>query len=77
MAEPTTVDPTEHTVEELLERLEDGERLLVRTEILGDPVEVTLRFDGETYYCDTPTVLHEHDAADGMVECLENYGCKR
>jgi hemin uptake protein HemP len=46
--------------DELLTALRDGERITVRTEFLGGDHEVTLRFDGETYYCDTPTTLHKH-----------------
>jgi len=48
--------------------------VVVRTEFLGSDHEVTLRWDGETYYCDTPTRLHKHDDAAEMRTCLENQG---
>ncbi|MWG34329.1 hypothetical protein [Halomarina oriensis] len=74
MSTPTTVEAGEHTTDELLDRLEAGERIVVSTTFLGDPHEVTLRFDGETYYCDTPTRLHKHTAADEMRQCMVNNG---
>ena len=42
-----------------------------------DSEELTLRFDGETYYCDTPTTLHKHDTPEGMMECMRHYGYVR
>jgi hypothetical protein len=46
----------------------------VNTEFLGSEHTVTLRLDGGTYYCDTPTRLHTHDSAEEMRECIENQG---
>jgi len=74
MSEPTVVDAGEYDSDELLSRLREGERLLVRADVLGSPEELTLRFDGQTYYCDTPTTLHKHDTEAEMVECMRNYG---
>jgi hypothetical protein len=67
-------DAGEYDVAELMERLEAGERVIVTTEFMGDEREVTLRYDGETFYCDTPTRLHRHESADEMRTCLENQG---
>ena len=36
--------------------------------------EVTLRHDGDVYYCDTPTTLHKHESSDEMRECLDEQG---
>ena len=69
--EPLRVSPGELTVDELLERLQAGQRVVVEREVLGGVHEVTLRFDGETYYCDTPTTLHRHGTAEAMRACLE------
>ncbi|MEF8808141.1 hypothetical protein [Natronomonas sp.] len=69
-----TVKSGEYTAEDLLERLRDGQRLVVQTEVLGNSEEMTLRYDGETYYCDTPTRLHKHDTAEEMRQCMEHYG---
>ncbi|WP_254839458.1 hypothetical protein [Natronomonas marina] len=77
MSGPTVVEAGEHDTEELLERLRQRERLVVRTDVLGSPEEMTLRFDGETYYCDTPTTLHKHDTPEEMAECMRHYGYVR
>lgn len=77
MSEPTVIEPGEYTVEELLAGLRDGERFVVLTEVLGSREELTLRFDGEIYYCDSPTVLHKHTSEADMRECVENLGFAR
>ena len=77
MSEPLVVDAGELGVEELLAAIEDGERVVVRTEFLGSEHQVTLRHDGETYYCDTPTRLHKHDSAEEMRTCLRKQGYGR
>jgi hemin uptake protein HemP len=74
MSDTLVVDAGEMTAEELLEALDGGRRIVVRTEFLGSTHEVTLRHDGETYYCDTPTRLHKHETADEMRTCLERQG---
>lgn len=77
MAEPLIVEAGEYGVEELLDALESGRRVVVRTEFLGNEHEVTLRRDGETYYCDTPTRLHTHESPEEMRECLTSQGYGR
>jgi len=77
MTEPSVVTAGERDVDELLALLESEGRVVVRTEFLGSDHEVTLRWDGETYYCDTPTRLHRHDDASEMRTCLENQGYGR
>lgn len=74
MDEPITVEAGTHTAEELLSRLESGERLVVRMDLLGSTEEITLRYDGSIYYCDTPTTLHEHRNAAEMASCMRNQG---
>ncbi|WP_248895842.1 hypothetical protein [Haloplanus halobius] len=69
-----TIDAGERTVEEILDALEAGQRVVVRTELFGGVHEVTLRHDGTTYYCDTPTTLHKHGSVDGMRTCIERMG---
>ena len=71
------VDAGELGVEELLEAIEAGERVVVRTEFLGSEHEVTLRHDGDIYYCDTPTRLHKHQSVEEMRTCLRNQGYGR
>ena len=67
-------DPGEYEADELLAMLRDGERVVVTTEFMGDERDVTLRYDGETFYCDTPTRLHRHDSPEEMRTCMEKQG---
>lgn len=61
-------------VDELLDALDSGRRVVVRTEFLGEEHEVTLRRDGDVFYCDTPTMLHKHESREAMRTCLEKQG---
>ena len=54
--------------------LEAGRRVIVSTTMLGAEHEVTLRYNGEIYYCDTPARLHKHESAAEMKQCLRNQG---
>jgi hypothetical protein len=74
MPTQTTIEAGEYSTEELIERLQEGERFVVKTEFLGSTHEVTLRWDGATYYCDTPTRLHKHDDVEEMRLCIEKNG---
>ncbi|WP_324755873.1 hypothetical protein [Haloarcula montana] len=71
--DPLVVEAGEYTVEELLDTLEDGRRVVVRMEFLGSAHEVTLRYD-DVWYCDTPTRLHKHESRAEMRTCLERQG---
>ena len=72
--DPLLIEAGELRVGELLSKIENGRRVVVRTEFLGSEHEVTLRHDGDTYYCDTPTRLHKHGSAEEMRTCLEKQG---
>mgnify|MGYP006277174165 FL=1 len=74
MPEPLVIEAGEITVEEMMATLESGRRVIVRTEFLGAEHEVTLRYSGEIYYCDTPARLHKHESAEAMQQCLRNQG---
>jgi len=74
MEDALVIDAGELSVEEILAALDEGRRVIVTTEFLGSRHEVTLRYDGEIYYCDTPTRLHKHDSPDGMRTCLRRQG---
>lgn len=69
-----TVDAGELDADDLMDRLKEGERVVVKTSFLGSEKRVTLRFDGETFYCDTPTTLHKHETEDDMRACIEEQG---
>jgi hemin uptake protein HemP len=77
MADPLHVEAGELTAGEIMDALRDGRRVVVRTEVLGGNHEVTLRHDGTTFYCDTPTTLHKHEADAAMRGCIEEMGYGR
>lgn len=72
MTELIRVTAGEPKSDEIIDYLESGTRVIIETDILGTTYEVTLRYDGAIYYCDTPTTLHKHETADGMRQCLRN-----
>lgn len=74
MTDPVFVEAGAMDTDELLETIKREERVIVRTEFVGSEHEVTLRWDGETFYCDTPTRLHKHDDENEMRTCIENQG---
>ena len=74
MSEPLVVEAGELGVEEIMATLEEGQRVVVRTEFLDSEHEVTLRYNGGTYYCETPARLHKHDSPAEMQSCLREQG---
>jgi hemin uptake protein HemP len=74
MPEPLRIDSGELSSDEILAALQEGRRIVVRTEMMGGTYEVTLRHDGTIFYCDTPTTLHKHDDEEGMRTCIANMG---
>ncbi|NHN43340.1 hypothetical protein G9C85_17120 [Halorubellus sp. JP-L1] len=75
--DPLRADAGELDVDEILAALADGRRVVIVTELLGSEHEVTLRRDGSTFYCDTPTTLHKHASEAEMRECIRNQGYAR
>jgi hypothetical protein len=77
MPEPLRVKSGELTAEEILDALREGRRVVVETEMLGGTHTVSLRHDGSTFYCDTPTTLHKHPDEEGMRTCIRKMGYAR
>ena len=77
MSETLHVEAGELTAGEIIDAIREGRRVVVRTEMLGGNHEVALRHDGSTFYCDTPTTLHKHEAEDEMRRCIERMGYGR
>jgi hypothetical protein len=77
MVEPLRADSGELSAEEILDALRKGRRVVIRTEMLGETHEVTLRHDGTTFYCDTPTTLHKHTEESEMRTCIDRMGYAR
>jgi hemin uptake protein HemP len=71
---PLHIESGELTAEEILSALREGRRVVVETTMLGGSHTVTLRHDGTTYYCDTPTTLHKHTSEDEMRTCIDRMG---
>lgn len=74
MADPLRIDAGERTADELIDTIQDGRWVVITTTSLGDEHEVTLRYDGSVYYCDTPTRLHRHESEREMRTCIRNMG---
>lgn len=74
MGDVLVVDAGEYSTDDLLAALERGQRVVVTTEFLGTEREVTLRYDDEAYYCDTPTRLHRHESREEMRACIDRHG---
>jgi hemin uptake protein HemP len=74
MPEPLRIKAGELTADEIIAALTEGRRVVVETEMLGGVHEVTLRHDGSTFYCDTPTTLHKHPDEEGMRMCIARMG---
>ena len=74
MPEPLRIDPGERTADEIVDELTSGRRILVTVEMLGRPHEISLRYDGTHYYCDTPTRLHKHSDEGEMRACIREMG---
>jgi len=77
MPAPLRIESGELTGREILDVLQDGRRVVVEAELLGGTHELSLRHDGEMYYCDTPTTLHKHPDEESMLTCIENMGYGR
>ena len=75
--QPLEVDAGELTGAEIIDALREGRRVVVTADLFGSERKLTLRHDGETFYCDTPTRLHKHDDEEGMLLCIERMGYAR
>lgn len=74
MSEVLRVEAGELSVDELIDALNDGRRIMVDVEVAGASHEVALRYDGDTYHCDTPTNLHRHTEEAEMRGCIDRMG---
>lgn len=74
MTGPLEIEDGELTENEIIEALEEGQRIVVRMKKFGMPISVTLRYDGTIYYCDTPLTLHRHEEVEEMRQCIRDQG---
>ncbi|RJX51435.1 NUDIX hydrolase [Halonotius pteroides] len=69
-----TIEAGELSADEIINALRGGQRLQVSVELLDQQHQITLRYDGETYYCETPTRLHRHSDEAAMRACIKERG---
>lgn len=74
MSDPLRIGAGELEADAILDAIESGRRVVITVTALGDDYEMTLRYDGSVYYCDTPTRLHRHESEREMRACLETMG---
>lgn len=74
MEEPVRVARGELTTTEIIEALQNGQRIIIEVDLLGRSVELALRMREDTYYCDTPVKLLTFNTEDGFRTCLHRFG---
>ena len=74
MSDPLHIEAGELSADEIISALREGRRVRVETDFFGGDHTVTLRHDGTTFYCDTPTTLHKHAEEAEMRACIERMG---
>lgn len=74
MEDPLRITAGELAEDAILEALQNGRRIILTTTMLGAEHEVSLRYDGSVYYCDTPTRLHRHESEREMRTCVRKMG---
>ncbi|WP_306052834.1 hypothetical protein [Natronococcus wangiae] len=77
MSETIRIDRKDLTSEEIVRELDKGNRIIVEVEILGKSLNMALRRQKGTYYCDTPMKLLRYETRDEMRTCLERYRLAR
>jgi hypothetical protein len=76
MSNPLRISAGELETDAIMAAIQDGRRVVITTTAARKEHEVTLRYDGSVYYCDTPTRLHRHESEDEMRTCIRkmSYG---
>lgn len=77
MAETLYVDRKDLTSGEILRELEEGNRVIIQVEVLGTTLNMAVRRQEGTYYCDTPMKLLTYETEEEMRTCLERYRLAR
>jgi len=74
MSNPLRISAGDLEADAIMDAIEDGRRVVITTTAAQGEYEVTLRYDGSVYYCDTPTRLHRHETEREMRTCIRNMG---
>lgn len=70
-ADPIKIARKELSSEEVLDRIEDGQRVIVTVGTLGVEKDVVLRKTERGYVCDTGFKLLTYDDREGLQQCIE------
>ncbi|THE65194.1 hypothetical protein D8Y22_08230 [Salinadaptatus halalkaliphilus] len=73
MTETLRINRKDLTSREIVRELDAGNRVIVEVEVLGRSLNMALRRQAETYYCDTPMKLLTFETEEEMRACLERY----
>ncbi|MXV61975.1 hypothetical protein GS429_07870 [Natronorubrum sp. JWXQ-INN-674] len=73
MGETIYVNRKDLTSREVLQELADGNRVIIEVTVLGKSLNMALRRQSGTYYCDTPMKLLTYETEEEMRRCLERY----
>ncbi|WP_254522036.1 hypothetical protein [Natrinema caseinilyticum] len=74
MPKPLRISAGELETDAIMEAIQDGRRVVITITAVRTEYEVTLRYDGSIYYCDTPTRLHRHENEREMRACIRKMG---
>ncbi|MDF9748346.1 hypothetical protein [Natrinema salsiterrestre] len=74
MSNPLRVSAGELEIDDIMSAIEEGRRVVITTTAARTEYDVTLRYDGSVYYCDTPTRLHRHESEGEMRSCIRKMG---
>ncbi|NUE01508.1 hypothetical protein HUB97_03240 [Halorubraceae archaeon YAN] len=74
---PLCVHVGECSTDEIVAALNEDRRVRITVEMMGTERIVTLRRDGNTYYCDTPTKLLKHTGETEIRNCIKRMGYAR
>ena len=69
----THVSRKELTAAEIVDAVENGERVIIDVSILSKTISLVIRKQDGTYYCDTPMKLMTHESRDELRQCLEQF----
>lgn len=73
MTEVSYVSRKELTTAEIIDRVENGGRVVIEVSVLGSEKQIVIRKDGGVYYCDTALKLLTHDTPEELRHCLERF----
>lgn len=72
-----SVNRQELTSAEIIEELDQGNRVLIEGDIFGDRLRLAIREQEGTYYCDTPVKLMTFETDEDLRQCLERFRLAR